>query len=230
MPELLNAALTVGPIKWEEVAIRLIVAVLLGRVVALVYTWTRMANERTPAFPATLVLLTVLIAMVAQAIGENLARAFSLVGTLSIVRFRTVVRDTIDTAFVIFAVIIGMAVGAANLPVALIGIVAIAVAAQWMKPKRLEGGADSASYILNVRAGLGQDLNALLGSTMDAELADRRLLSVGTAKQGTSLEAVYEIRLRKGGSADGVVKALNRLDGVQSVEIVAPGEGDDDDD
>ena len=50
--------------------------------------------------------------MVTQVIGDNVARAFSLVGALSIVRFRTVVRDTQDTAYVIFAVAVGMAVGA----------------------------------------------------------------------------------------------------------------------
>src|SRR2546430_13730647 len=44
-----------------------------------------------------------------QVIGDNVARAFSLVGALSIVRFRTVVRDTQDTAYVIFAVVVGMA-------------------------------------------------------------------------------------------------------------------------
>jgi len=229
MPEFLTTALKSEPARWEDVAVRLIVALVLGRIVALIYNWSRLPNERTPSFPATLVLLTVLIAMVTQAIGGDVARAFTLVGTLSIVRFRTVVRDTVDTAFVIFAVIVGMALGAANLPVAIIGMAVVTVAAMWMKPKVLGGAGESPAYILKVRAGLGQDLNALVGPTMDAELSGRRLLSIGTAKQGTSLEAVYEIRLRKGASADGFVKALNRLDGIQNVELAAPGEDDDDD-
>ena len=50
--------------------------------------------------------------MVSMVIGNEIARAFSLVGALSIVRFRTVVEDTRDTAFVIFAVVVGMALGA----------------------------------------------------------------------------------------------------------------------
>ena len=75
-------------------------------------------NEEAESFVVTLVLLTILIAMVTQVIGDNVARAFSLVGALSIVRFRTVVRDTQDTAYVIFAVAVGMAVGANNFSVA----------------------------------------------------------------------------------------------------------------
>ena len=74
--------------------------------------------------------------MVTQVIGDNIARAFSLVGALSIVRFRTVVRDTQDTAFVIFAVVVGMAAGARDLVVAGIGIVVIGAAAFLMRPKK----------------------------------------------------------------------------------------------
>ena len=97
-----------------EVVLRLIVAMVMGGMVAAIYRRTRYASQTTSTFTVTLVLLTILIAMVTQVIGDNVARAFSLVGALSIVRFRTVVRDTQDTAYVIFAVAVGMAVGAAH--------------------------------------------------------------------------------------------------------------------
>src|SRR6266487_1309007 len=87
---------------------RLILAMALGWIVSLIYRRTRAAHEVMPSFTVTLVLLAILIAMVTQVIGDNVARAFSLVGALSIVRFRTVVRDTQDTAYVIFAVVVGM--------------------------------------------------------------------------------------------------------------------------
>jgi phage-related baseplate assembly protein len=54
------------------------------------------------------------------------------------------------------------------------------------------------------------------------------LLSVGTAKQGLSIEAAYEVRLKRAGTADELVKALNRVEGVQNVELAAPS-GDEDD-
>ena len=95
--------LGVGPITdhWPitHVLIRLVTATLLGGVVAWIYRSTRERSDVTPSLSATLVLLSVLIAMVTQVIGDNLARAFGLVGALSIVRFRTVVRDTEDTAW-----------------------------------------------------------------------------------------------------------------------------------
>jgi len=130
VPEFLRNAFAAAPVSQPgEIAIRLVLAVVLGMIVAAVYRATRHPTEIAPTFPGTLVLLAALIAMVTQVIGDNIARAFSLVGALSIVRFRTVVRDTQDTAFVIFAVVIGMAVGARDPVVATIGLGIVGVAA-----------------------------------------------------------------------------------------------------
>ena len=117
--------------------IRLVLAMLAGGLVTLIYRFTRAADETAPSFTVTLVLLAILIAMVTQVIGDNVARAFSLVGALSIVRFRTVVRDTQDTAYVIFAVAVGMAVGAGHPGLAICGLGVIAfAAARWRNGDR----------------------------------------------------------------------------------------------
>jgi hypothetical protein len=227
MPELFVSAISAGPpLFWAHVLVRLAVALLLGRMVAAVYSLTRPPTERTPSFPATLVLLAVLIAMVTQVIGDNIARAFSLVGALSIVRFRTVVRDTQDTAFVIFAVVIGMAVGGNNLPVAVTGLVVVGAAAFWMN-ERGHAGAGGSIYELRVRAGLGRDLDSLIGPALEPHVAEHRLASLATARQGMALEASYRVRLRREASAGELVKALNRIDGVQSVELTSASETSD---
>ena len=121
MPEFLRGDLQVAAMPLAVFG-RLGGAALLGAVVAWIYQRTRPPSDTSSSLAVTLVLLSILIAMVTQVIGDNVARAFSLVGALSIVRFRTVVRDTVDTAFVIFAVAIGMAAGANNTSVALSGI------------------------------------------------------------------------------------------------------------
>src|SRR5687767_13382050 len=95
----------------RTLAVRLALSLVFGVVVADIYRRTKHDPAENTSFSATLVLLTILIAVVTQVIGDNIARAFSLVGALSVVRFRTVVQDTRDTAFVIFAVVIGMALG-----------------------------------------------------------------------------------------------------------------------
>jgi type III secretory pathway component EscS len=200
---------------------RLIAASLLGGLVALIYTRTRPAREET-SFTVTLVLLSILIAMVTQVIGDNVARAFSLVGALSIVRFRTVVRDTQDTAFVIFAVAVGMAVGSSHPAVAVIGIVVVGIAAGVMSRRTAVHAADP--YLLQLRIGLGHDADTLLRSALDAHVTDRRLVSMSTARQGMALEITYRAALRGDSSASELVKALNRLEGVQSVTLQREGQ------
>lgn len=224
MPEFLSSLEATGPLSPVYVLFRLLVAAALGALVAWIYRRTR--AEIAPTFPATLVLLAVLIAMVTQVIGDSVARAFSLVGALSIVRFRTVVRDTQDTAFVIFAVVVGMASGASDPRIAAIGIVVVGVVAFIMRPKAGLGGEATGSFVLNLRVGAGHDLNGAVGAALDAVVADRRLISVATARQGLALEAAYLMRLRPRRTPDEVVKALNRLEGVQSVALTAREAGD----
>ncbi|HEX7859093.1 MAG TPA: DUF4956 domain-containing protein [Verrucomicrobiae bacterium] len=196
----------------------LVLAAILGWAVALVYRYSRKSVDVISSFPPTLVLLCILIAMVTQVIGDNLARAFGLVGALSIVRFRTVVRDTQDTAYVIFAVVVGMAVGAHHPWVALIGLIVIGVTAQLMK--RREGDAADAqpAFLLNIRLAIGQNMEPM-HKVIDEFVQGRDLLSIATAKSGVALDLSYETRLRPHASANELVRALNKVEGVQGVEI-----------
>ena len=220
MPDFLSSPFANGPhVSPLDVLVRLLAALVLGGVVAWIYRHTSRRAEVSSSFAVTLVLLSVLIAIVTQVIGDNVARAFSLVGALSIVRFRTVVRDTQDTAYVIFAVVIGMAVGAKNLWVAELGLGVGGLAAYLMMLRANSLPTVPAAVVLSVRVGLGRDLETLLGATLDAHLQQRELMSVGTTKQGIALDVTYQARLRGSGSADELVKALNRINGVQAASV-----------
>jgi hypothetical protein len=219
MPDFLANPFADGPLvdPWQ-VFVRLLAALALGFLVAWIYRRTGRNPEMGPSFPLTLVLLAVLIAMVTQVIGDNIARAFSLVGALSIVRFRTVVRDTRDTAFVIFSVVIGMAVGARNLWVAVIGLCIVGSAA-FFAASRAKTAGHLISYLLVARLNLGADVEPLLARKLDAIVSERRVMCVQTAKQGTSLEVTYEFRMRASISSEALVRELNGIDGVQDVRL-----------
>ena len=213
------------------VLVRLLTALLLGGVVALIYRLTRSESEVAPSFTVTLVLLTILIAMVTQAVGDNIARAFSLVGALSIVRFRTVVRDTQDTAFVIFAVAVGMAVGAGAPWLAIAGIVVVAIAAFAMKVRNgaaITSSSDGEPFELLVRLGIGHDPQGVVGPALDQHAADRRLMSIATARRGLAMDATFRATLRNTASADALVRELNKTEGVQSVRLKRITQDDDD--
>jgi uncharacterized membrane protein YhiD involved in acid resistance len=218
MPEWLQDFFQNDPdaVKVSLLAKRLSVAFVLGCVVAGVYRVTHGKRGQSAGLTATLVLLTVLIAMVTLVIGNNVARAFSLVGALAIVRFRTVVEDTRDTAFVIFAVAMGMAVGAGFPEVALIGLPFVAVAAFLFRPR---DAATPLDFTLSVRIGAGHNPDALLRETFAKHLERCRLTATTTARQGAAFDLTYAVRLRCPDGALPLVAELNGLEGVQSVEL-----------
>lgn len=104
----------------------MIIATAFGMVVALLHL---LAHRERPTYKLwrTLLLISPLIAMATMAVGTNLAAAFTLFGTLAIVRFRTPIKEPMDAAFVIFSVVIGLATGNQSFMVALIGTTVIAV-------------------------------------------------------------------------------------------------------
>jgi uncharacterized membrane protein YhiD involved in acid resistance len=228
MPDFFRSVVTAGPAPLD-VAVRLAAALLLGAIVSLIYRTTRPAGEVAPSFTATLVLLAVLIAMVTQVIGDNVARAFSLVGALSIVRFRTVVRDTQDTAYVIFSVGVGMAAGAGNLAVGAIGIVTVAIAAAAMRQRggAVARAAVAATHELQVRVGIGHDTGSLLGPVLDAHVPERFVASMSSARQGMAVEVTYRAKVADEATGEALVRALNRLDGVQGVGLTRLAPADD---
>jgi hypothetical protein len=227
MPDFLGGV-AVAPDPIGIIVVRLVVSMVFGAAIAFVYRRTR----RTPAssFTITLVLLAILIAMVTQVIGNNVARAFSLVGALSIVRFRTVVRDTQDTAYVIAAVALGMAVGAGHFGVAVAGLGMLAVAAFAMMPSRSDNGAaaEDLPFSLTVRLGLGIDAAPVVGPSLEAHASAWRLIGATTARQGLSIEVSYRLALKSAERAQDLVAALNGTDGVQSADVSLVMSRDDD--
>src|SRR5688572_3340663 len=219
MPDFLTTAFQPSaPAAPLDIALRLATALLLGAIVAWIYRRARGPAAASGSFPTTLVLLCTLIAMVTQVIGDNVARAFSLVGALSIVRFRTVVRDTQDTAYVIFAVAVGMAVGAQAPWVALIGLVVVGVTAFLLRKRENVSAVAQSPFLLHIRVPLGYDLEKLR-APIDSSIEGCELLSIETAKQGAALDVSYEVRLKRDASPNGLVRDLNKTEGVQSVEL-----------
>ncbi len=218
---LLQAAHAETPVSPSTVAVRLALAVFAGGLVAAA-CYAAHGRRKTDAsmLTTTLTLLTVLIAMVTLVIGDSIARAFGLVGALSIVRFRTVVDDTRDTAFVIFAVIVGMAIGAGQLLLPLIGIPMVGVAAVLLdRAQQRRSTAASSATTLNVRLSLGRDPDLLFQEIFAQHTEHFRVIASSTARQGAALDVTYRLRLRAGTSLTALVTTLNQIEGVQNAEL-----------
>ncbi|MCA9007617.1 MAG: DUF4956 domain-containing protein [Planctomycetaceae bacterium] len=169
----------------------------------------------------TLVLMCILIAMATQIIGENVARAFSLVGALSIVRFRTAMQSTQDVAFVLFSVVEGMAIGAGQYSVAALGFVVIGGATHfqphWSNFRSNESNLPADVMLLRLQVALGAEnsWNEIL-----AELCESfETTGAETTRKGSAFALEYRVTLRESVTADEVVLRLGRLEQIESVQI-----------
>lgn len=198
---------------------RLLVAFGLGCIAAAIHYittgWRRRGADRP--FLATLVLLALLIALVTMVIGNNVARAFSLVGTLAIVRFRTVVEDTRDTAFVIYAVVAGMAAGSGYLVGPLTCAPLVLLAAWLFRPLPTVPPSTEGTLVLRLAA--NRDFNGQLDGVLSRYQCGARLAGMNTARGGTALDVTYVIRLPPADHVYKMVAELNGVEGVQGVEV-----------
>jgi len=95
----------------SDVVFATVLSFLLSLVIAWVYKNTYKGTSYTQSYVHTLILMSMVVAIIMLIIGSNIARAFSLVGALSIIRFRNAVKDTRDVGYIFFAMAVGMAAG-----------------------------------------------------------------------------------------------------------------------
>ena len=106
---------------WQEITANIVVAALIGFVIFVSYYITHRGTIYSKKFNASLVVLTTLTGTVMTVIGNNIALSLGMVGALSIVRFRTAIKDTRDTVYIFWTIIVGICCGVGDYLVACIG-------------------------------------------------------------------------------------------------------------
>lgn len=110
-----------GSLNTEQIILNIFVAVILGLVIYLSYYFTHAGGVYSKKFNVSLITLTVLTATVMTVIGNNIALSLGMVGALSIVRFRTAIKDSRDTTYIFWTIIVGICCGVGDYVVACVG-------------------------------------------------------------------------------------------------------------
>ncbi len=108
-------------LSWEQIAANILVSGILGFVIFISYMISHRGTIYSKKFNVSLVVLTVLTSMVMTVIGNNVALSLGMVGALSIVRFRTAIKDSRDTVYIFWTIIVGICCGVGDFVVAGIG-------------------------------------------------------------------------------------------------------------
>ena len=201
-----------------SVIVRLSASLAFGMAVAGLHVWTRPPQKpEGPRLGTSLVMLCVLIAVVSQVVGNSAARAFSLVGAVSVIRFRTPLEDTRDTAFVLFAVILGMAAGVGYFEVGLAGLVAGALTSLGYRVRNITPSAGV--WSVDIRVAVGKPVERMLENGVSALMERCDFVSGCTVKQGTLMEYRYKVVLRPGVTPMRLLAELAKHEDSQGVDI-----------
>lgn len=211
------------PISGFEILINIGLAFLLGLLVVAVYRLTNRNAGSNPSFYLTLIILSMVVSLVMMIIGNSVARAFTLVGALSIIRFRTVVKDNRDIAFVFFALAAGMAAGVGNYPIAIYGVGLISLfllALDFIK----FGNSREGTYILRCQLDPQDTDLARFEATLEKFLSLYRRISVKTLRLGEVVQHTYAVRLKRDAELQNFISALSAIEGVDRINVLADDE------
>lgn len=203
-----------------DALINLSFALICGVIVAIAYRITYRGVNFSANNIIAMIMLAMITALVIVVIGSNLARAFGLVGAMSIVRFRTAVKDTQDIMFIFFALAAGLACGSGLYLVALVGTIFIALVS-WLAVQIQSENPRKREYLLQVYVNTSNQDLELLQKNIDEYVRSAKLInvkSIGEEKKDLS-ELTFYVTFRRRKRETLVIDALKKLNFVERVNL-----------
>jgi uncharacterized membrane protein YhiD involved in acid resistance len=202
-----------------DVAAVFALSLLLSLLIGWVYRSTHKGVSYSQTYVHTLVMFSVVVAFVMLIIGSNIARAFTLVGALSIVRFRHAVKEPRDIGFVFTAMAVGMACGTRFYALAIFCAVAMVGTVLLLHKLNLFAKV-LRERILIVRVPIGTDYEKTFASVFHDYLEEYNLISMETVGEAEYQEAVYSVVLKPSKEPNKFLDAIREVNGHMKASLV----------
>ncbi len=202
-----------------DVVFTIILSFLMSLVIAWVYKITYQGVSYTQSYVHTLIMMSMMVAVVMLIIGSNIARAFALVGALSIVRFRNAIKDTRDVGYIFFAMGVGMAAGTRFYVLAVVSTISVCFILWGMTTFNMFAK-DVREQILKVRIPGDMRYDRLFNDAFARYLKSSNLIAVETVQAGTQTELVYGIELKNQNEAQAFMEELRKLNDNNKVALI----------
>lgn len=197
----------------------LMLAFVLGTVIAVLYIKTFQGLSYSRNFIHCLVLCPVVTAVAMQAIGDNLARGLGMVGAISLLRFRSSLKDPRDMFFLFASLATGVACGVHSYSIGVIGVIGYVLSVVVLAQTPF---GDSNQFDGIVRFNFPSSLR----NSKDLELLLNQycrqfaLVTIRENAQGDRLDYAYQIKMKKGQRAEDFLQRLKELDSVKGVNLM----------
>jgi uncharacterized membrane protein YhiD involved in acid resistance len=202
-----------------DVVLTIVLAFVLALVIGSTYRTTHRGVAYSQSYVQTLVLMAMVVGIIMLVIGSNIARAFTLVGALSIVRFRNAVKETRDVGYIFFAMAIGMACGTRFYLLAVVATLVIS-ALLWLMNRNNFFAKEAAVQLLKIRLPSDMPYATLFSAVFDRFLNRQELVAMESVQAGTLLELVYSVELKRGADVQAFLRELAGLNDNNKVVLV----------
>ena len=202
-----------------DVIINILVALVCGFLISLLYRLTYKGPGYSITFLNSIILLSMITAIVIMVIGNSLARAFGLVGAMSIIRFRTAVKDTQDIVFIFFSLAIGMAAGVGYYLLAFTGTIFIGLVVYGLSKTTLPSGKRE-EYLLQFSFYSTDDEAQPAYIPVFKQYCRRyKIVNVSSQDEDGLLELSYYINLKEKSQNKEFVQAMQKISGVKNINL-----------
>jgi uncharacterized membrane protein YhiD involved in acid resistance len=191
---------------------------LLSFPITYIYRFTQKNNNYSTAFVHTIFLFSTLSAIITLLIGSNIARAFGLVGALSIIRFRNALKDPLDAVYIFWALAVGMAAGT-GLHFAAVLLVAFCSVMMLFLHYTGYGSAKFVDSVLKVVMGAKSETECLPGvqSALKKHTKASSQINVLFDTNKDTKTYIYNIRINKSSDTKPLEESLSKISGVESI-------------
>ena len=192
---------------------------MLALVIGYVYQITFRGSSYSQGYVHTLVIMSMVVAIIMLIVGSNIARAFSLVGALSIIRFRNAMKETRDVGFIFFAMAIGMACGTRFYLVGITATFVISFLIWGMSALNLFDR-DTREQLLKIRLPGDVRPELLFADLFERYFNRHDLLAMETVQAGTLTELAYSVELRAGADVRNLFAEIRQLNDNNKVVLL----------
>ena len=202
-----------------DIVLSLVLSFILTAIIGKIYQKTHKGTSYTQSYVHTLVMMGMIVCIIMLIVGSNIARAFSLVGALSIIRFRNAVKETRDVGFIFFAMAIGMAMGTKFYLLGIIGTVIIGLVVMIMAKFDLYARPIT-SQILKIQINNNTDFEKLFDDTFLKHTDASDLISVNSIRSGMLTELAYSVTLKHKANKQKFISDIKKLNENLNVTLI----------
>jgi len=202
----------------NEIIGNISVALLCSVFISYFYKKTYNGPGYLNSFANALILLSLITAVVIMIIGNNLARAFGLVGAMSIIRFRTAVKETHDIVYIFFALTIGMAAGVGLHSLAIVGTIFIGFISYVISKMDTQNGSKKNTLLEFQLENGTEQVSSDYQKIISKFTKKMRLLNIKTLDNRNLLVSYY-IRFRKENQNFDLVNQLQKIPGIKNISL-----------